>query len=163
MAGKYDMTNLEEFFEFVRLNRSPIGYALINQGVDTEDRAVRGFLSWLDFYSFGVEFFLGEGTPREIEKKGMSELCQLFGDVEYGIDLKKCLNWDGNYAWLFRELAQMTRKFLMSVRPLIIEFEWHHVPTGWRPDNWIFWEWRVEHSPEQNYATKMAKIFSKPA
>lgn len=62
-----------------------------------------------------------------------------------GFDAGRCHNWNGCYSGLFKELALMTRSFLTKVRPLIIEFEWHAEKIGWKPDNWLFWEWRIEH------------------
>lgn len=57
----------------------------------------------------------------------------------------------------------MTRSFLTGVRPIIIEFEWHASQLGWKPDNWLFWEWRVEHLPGQAWLNRVAESFSKSA
>jgi hypothetical protein len=143
MDEKYDMTNLTKFFDYVKAHRAPFGYALINQGVDLDAHTIRGCFRWFDLYSFGIEFFIGPGNPRRIEKKTSEELIEIFGDVEYGFDAGKCHLWDGSYSGLLRELALMTRSFLTAVRPIIIEFEWHASPLGWKPDRWLFWEWRL--------------------
>lgn len=147
MEEKYDMTDLAEFLDFVRAHRSPFGYALINQGVDVLARTIRGCFRWFDFYAFGIEFFVGPGNPRKIEKKTAQELIEIFGDIECGFDASKCHRWDGSCSGLFKELASMTRGFLTAVRPIIIEFERHADPLGWKPDNWLFWEWRIENLP----------------
>lgn len=97
------------------------------------------------------------------QKVSASELIQIYGDIENGFDYQRCRNWDGAYSGLLKELGQMTRSFLTSVRPIIIEFEWHTSCLGWKPDNWLFWEWRVEYIPGQERLDKIAELFVWPA
>lgn len=141
MREKFDMTDLGEFFAFVKANRSPYGYALINQGVDLEANTIRGCLWWLDLYKFRIECFVGPGSPRWIEKKGKETLIEIPGDADEGFGHTQ--NWNGDYSGLFKELIIQTRGFLTDIRPLIIEFEWHTTPLGWKPSHWLFWEWRL--------------------
>lgn len=84
-------------------------------------------------------------NPRKIERKTSDELTEIFGDIDKGFDFSKCRNWDGYYSALFKELVIMTRTFLADARPLILEFEWRPEAVGWKPDFWLFWEWRVEY------------------
>ena len=141
----FDSRDLNELLDFVRANRRPDSYMIVNQGVDMNEETIRGCFRWFDLYAFGIEFFIGQGNPRKIEKKTREELVQIYGDAEFGFDFGKCINWDGYYSGLLKELVLMTRSFLANVRPMIIEFEWHASPIGWKPDNWLFWEWRIEH------------------
>lgn len=143
MREKFDVADLEKFFAFVKANRSPYGYALINQGVDLKAHTIRGCLWWLDLYKFRIEYFVGPGSPRWIEKKGKEALIEIPGDADEGFDTSHTQNWDGRYSGLFKELIIQTRSFLTNIRPVIIEFEWHATPLGWKPDRWLFWEWRL--------------------
>lgn len=158
----FDVHDLYELLNFIQINRRADSYMIVNQGVDMDEETIRGCFRWFDFYAFGIEYFIGPGNPRKIEKKTSLELVQIYGDTEYGFDLGKCNNWDGKYSGLLKELVQITRSFLTRIRPLIIEFEWHASPIGWKPDYWLFWEWRIDHLSEQKRLEKIADLFIKP-
>lgn len=153
----FDVRNLNQLLDFITANRRFNSYVIINQGVDLEQNTIRGCFSWFDFYRFRIEFFIGQGNPRKIEKKTADELTEIYGDADAGFDLGRCLNWNGNYSGLLKELVIMTRPFLTAVRPLIIEFEWHTSPIGWKPSNWLFWEWRIEHDAWDIFARLVEK------
>src|SRR3989344_588812 len=159
----FDVRNLDPLLSFIKANRHADSYAIVNQGVDLKANTIRGCFRWFDLYAFGIEFFIGQGNPRRIEKKKDSELIQIYGDIESGFEHSRCRNWDGAYSGLLKELGQMTSSFLTGFRPIIIEFEWHTSQLGWKPDNWLFWEWRIEHLPEHKYSERLAKFFSEPA
>lgn len=65
----FDVRNLDLLLDFIRTNRHPDSYAIVNQGVDLDADTIRGCLRWFDLYAFGIEFFIGQGNPRKIEKK----------------------------------------------------------------------------------------------
>lgn len=147
LPGIYDVEKLESVFDFIKAHRRNDSYAIINQGVETDQNNIRGCLSLFDFYCFRVEYFVGQGNPRKIERKTSEELTEIFGDIDTGFDFPRCHNWRGDYSGLFKELVIMTRAFLTDARPLILEFEWRPEAVGWKPDFWLFWEWRIENLP----------------
>src|SRR3989344_3526688 len=100
----FDVRDLDELLNFVKANRRANSFMIVNQGVDLDEDIPRGCFRWFDLYAFGIEFFIGPGNPRRIEKKKDSELIQIYGDIESGFEHSRCRNWDGAYSGLLKEL-----------------------------------------------------------
>ncbi len=139
----YDVTDFKTVSEFAKENNRKF-YTLINQSIAVEDSLFCGTIFWIDDglhdRKFIMEIFFGAGTPRDIEKKNMSELLILTGPrfwVEeqwgsYKDDLHKSLKMIVEHSYR-----------LTSMSPIIYEFSYYPYPVGKLERNLIYWEWRI--------------------
>jgi len=139
----YDVADFKKVSEFAKENNKKF-YTLINQSIAIEDSLFCGTILWIDDglrdRKFIMEIFFGAGTPRDIEKKNMSDLLILTGP-RFWIEAPRSSHKDDFHKTLKMIVEHSYR--LTSMRPIIYEFSYYPYPVGKLERNLIYWEWRI--------------------
>jgi len=131
----YDQTDIDAVLAFC-LEHNQIYYTLCNEAICLKDSVCAGNVLILDERNYFIEYFFGQGTPRDIETKNADELkvyTRAFGVPPSGDEPLE----------IIKRLAFEASKFHPIRGPYIIEFSVYPYPIGINQTTVVVWEWRL--------------------
>ncbi len=139
---KYEQTDLDTILAFCLANnegeneaKTPF-YTLCNEAINLKDSICAGNILVLNEQAYFIEYFLGPGTPRDIETKGPDEL------KTYGKTVGQPAEGEKPPEEILR-MAMNARKFkALDNKAYILEFSLYPYPIGRDQTEVICWEWR---------------------
>lgn len=109
-------------------------HCLYNEVIAPKDATFTGNIILLDDRNYKIEYFIGPGTPKDIELGTVKNL-KIF-KRQIGEPMDPSTPED------LKRVASYFRNFISHFRPVVIEFQIYPYPIGLRQTNDIAWEWR---------------------
>lgn len=135
---KYEIADFDEVKQFCEANNSNWNL-LINQTVSRADALITGNIMLDHDGNYCIEYFLGSGTPRDVEDEEKTIMRVNGNTLE-----RQTLSEDQEINQKLKRLINETQFVggMLGTGSVILEFQFYPYSVGKGKTELIFWEWR---------------------